>query len=130
MRFLTARPALFCLLCGLLAGPGVARAASPEVTLSGATVCAVYFRMVVGSMRYGRDLGPLADVEREKMDRAMAIAREKAKEEFGEDMAEEIFQSEWRAILAEMTDDINRNYDNVSKLRYRYDDRCEALVGS
>lgn len=94
--------------------------------------CAVYFRMVVGSMspRYGRDLGALLETERDKMNKLMALARVRAAAEYGEDMAEEMFQSEWRAILGEMTDQINRSYENISRLRTRYDARCEKMAAA
>lgn len=106
--------------------------AASIVGMSDYVTCAVYFRMVAGSMspRYGRDLGALADVEKEKMNRLIELGRKSAKAEFGTDMATEMFDSEWRAALADMTDQINRNYENVNKLKVRYDRRCEALVKS
>ncbi len=84
--------------------------------------CAVYFRMVVGGMR-SRGAGALASIEQEKMDRMIEMAKGKA-------AAEEDFNAAWRRILADMTDTINRNYQNVSRLKYRYDDRCEALLSA
>lgn len=105
---------------------------TPAPGMSEYVTCAVYFRMVVGSMspRYGRDLGALADIEKEKMTRAIELGRERAVAEFGSDLATEMFDSEWRAVLADMTDQINRNYENVSNLKVRYDRRCEALMKS
>lgn len=84
--------------------------------------CAVYFRMVVGGMR-SRGATALASVEQEKMDRMIELAKEGA-------AAEEQFDAAWRRILADMTDIINRNYSNVSRLKYRYDERCEALLSA
>jgi len=125
-----------CLLTVLLASctlvHAAGEAAAPEAAPSMAdyTTCAVYFRMVVGSMsrRSDRDLGPLAELEQEKLNRAMALARQQAVEEYGEDLAEEIFQEQWRAVLADMTTIINRNYQNIRRLSVRYDNWCEALM--
>lgn len=92
--------------------------------------CAVYFRMIVGSMsaRNGSDLGTLVEIEREKMNKAMALGRASANEEYGAAMADEMFDSQWRDVLADMTDQINRNYQNIHRLKYRYEDRCETIV--
>lgn len=84
--------------------------------------CAVYFRMVVGGMR-SRGASALASIEQEKMDRMIEMAKGKA-------AAGEDFNAAWRRILADMTDTINRNYQNVSRLKYRYDDRCETLLST
>lgn len=82
------------------------------------------------SSRHGRDLGALAETEQNKMNKLMALARERASAEYGEDMAEEMFQSEWRASLREMTDVINRNYENIRRLKVRYDTRCEKMAAA
>ena len=94
------------------------------------TSCAVYFRMRVGSMspQYGRDLGPLADIERDKMNTAMSYARAQAKLEYGADKAEEKFTEVWRQQQAEMMKTINYNYDNIGELTYRYKEGCEKLI--
>lgn len=94
------------------------------------TMCAVYFRMRVGSMSapYGRDLGPLADIERDKMNTAMAYARAQAKSMFGADKAEEKFTALWREKQAVMMKAINYNYDNIGELTSRYKSGCEKLI--
>jgi len=106
--------------------------AASAVGMSDYVTCAVYFRMVAGSMspRYGRNLGALADIEKEKMGKLIELGRKSAEVEFGTEMATDMFDSEWRAALADMTDQINRNYENVSKLKARYERRCEALIKS
>ena len=103
---------------------------APAPGMTDYVTCAVYYRMVVGSMspRHGRDLGPLADIARDKMSTAIELARSSAAGEFGKEHAEEKFQSAWRATLNDMTDQINRNYDNITLLRSRYGNRCEQLI--
>lgn len=136
-RYLARLAALSAVVTFLIGTPGDALAAGKEADEQATAypmyeyvTCAVYFRMIVGSMsgRQRSGLGPLVDVEKEKMNRAMALGRTKARAEYGEEMAAEMFDTEWRAILADMTDQINRNYDNVNRLKYRYDNRCEDLV--
>ena len=90
--------------------------------------CAVYFRMIAGSIQ--SHAGPdsvLADLAKGKMSTLADAARASAAKEFGTEHAEDKFDAAWRATLKDMTDQINRNYDNVTHLRYRYGDRCEAL---
>ncbi len=93
-------------------------------------ICAVYFRMNVGALRFARDLSPLADMEEEKMSRLMARARQDAVSEFGEQRAESEFQRLWKANFQDMTDTINRNYDNIGQLKMMYDRRCELMADS
>ncbi len=98
----------------------------PSPTMSDYTICAVYHRMMVGSFQSnGRDFQAMA--EREKMDSMIKKAKHLARDEYGDELAEELFLDEWRAILANMNDQINRNYVNVSRIKYRYKDRCTAL---
>ncbi|MCH7742951.1 MAG: hypothetical protein IIB71_09870 [Proteobacteria bacterium] len=121
-------PIAFSLL--LLAGTGamLGGAESPEATMSDYTLCAVYHRMMIGSIqRSGRDLQVIVQIEREKMDALIKKAKHLARKEFGDELAEELFLDEWRAILGSMTNQINRNYENVSRLKYRYKNRCRAL---
>ncbi|MCZ6502332.1 MAG: hypothetical protein O6945_07445 [Gammaproteobacteria bacterium] len=109
----------------LLAGTS-SLAESPSPTTSDYTVCAVYHRMMVGSFqRSGRDWQAMA--EREKMDSLIKKAKHLARDEYGDELAEELFLDEWRAVLARMNDQINRNYKNISRLKYRYKNRCTAL---
>ena len=98
----------------------------PSPTMSDYTLCAVYHRMMAGSFQSnGRDYQAMA--EREKMDSLIKKAKHLAREEFGDELAEESFLDEWRTVLANMNDQINRNYVNISRIKYRYKNRCTAL---
>lgn len=115
----------------LLAFNAMAEESAPATpNLEDYTTCAVYYRMMVGSMsaRYGRDLGPLAEIERDKMNTAMDYARAQAGKQYGKDKAEAEFKALWSKKLAEMTDAINRSYDNIGNLKYRYKDGCKKLI--
>lgn len=116
----------------LQASTGALAEATAEVlpaTMSDYTICAVYHRMIIGSIqRKGRNLQVIEDLEREKMDSLIKTAKQLARKEYGDELAEELFLDEWRAILADMTDQINRNYENVTRLKYRYRNRCSALL--
>ena len=127
-RFETIRLTIgFSLLLQASTG-ALAEAAPPSATMSDYTICAVYHRMIVGSIqRSGRDLQVLAEIEREKMESLIKKAKHLARKEFGDELGEELFLDEWRAILGSMTNQINRNYENVSRLKYRYKNRCRAL---
>jgi hypothetical protein len=109
----------------------VAESDLPEGSMDDYVTCAVYYRMIAGSMssRYGSGQDELATIPKENMALMMELARSSATEEFGEEFGEELFQDQWRAIFTEMTDQINRNYDNIAKLKYRYDKRCRRLGG-
>ena len=111
----------------LLLASTITCAESPPATMSDYTTCAVYHRMIAGGFqRRGRDMQVMADLEREKMDLMLRKARELARDESGEEAAEEMFLDEWGFVLAEMTAQI-RNYEHLSHLKYRYKDRCTAL---
>ena len=94
------------------------------------TVCAVYHRMLAASFRRSRNLPVMADMEQEKMEDLIRRARDAAVSEYGEEMAEEMFLDAWRESLAYMTDQINRNYENVRRLKSRYGNRCRKLATS
>jgi len=91
------------------------------------TTCAVYHRMMAGSFRLKGNLQLMADLESEKMDDFIKKAKLAAAVEFGQETAEEYFLEEWRDVLAYMTDQINRNYENASVLKIRYKKRCDRL---
>ena len=84
--------------------------------------------MTIGAMQRQGNLGALVDGEREKMNEFIALAKQAGIEEYGEELSKENFDDEWKAILTEMTDLINRNYDNVSKLRLIYRERCNHYL--
>ena len=88
------------------------------------TTCAVYHRMMAGAMRRKGNLGALVEVQIEKMNQFVELAKKSSRQEYGLELGEEIFNEEWAAIQAEMTDQINRNYENISRLRLRYQASC------
>jgi len=94
------------------------------------TTCAVYHRMMAGAFRQKGGLGLMAELESEKMDDLVKRAKLAALEAYEEDSAEEYFLEDWRDVLAYMTDQINRNYENVSVLKTRYKKRCDRLGAS
>jgi len=123
MRFVL----LAVILTYVPAGMSETRATSPS--MADATTCAVYYRMLTGSMSPPyKDLGPLADMEKDKMLTLIDVAKEAAEREFGKEHAKEKFEADWAAKVAAMTDEINRNYDNVQQLRYHYGAKCKAML--
>ncbi len=94
------------------------------------TTCAVYHRMFVGYFQRVKNLPTMAELEKEKMTLLMERAQEMAVADFGDEFGEEMFQEEWQAVLAEMTDRINRNYENVSRLKGFYQNRCRKVLDS
>ena len=96
-----------------------------EESMSGYTTCAVYHRMMAGAMRRNGNLSSLADLEVDKMGLFVRRAKRLSVEMYGEELGEEIFNEEWAAIQLDMTDMINRNYDNISRLRVRYKESCD-----
>ena len=97
-------------------------------TMADYTTCAVYQRMTIGAMRRQGNLDVLVNGEREKMNQFTELAKQAGIEEYGEELSEEIFNDEWQAILGEMTDQINHNYDNFSRLRLIYRERCNGYL--
>lgn len=96
-------------------------------TMDTYTTCAVYHRMVAGAFqRRGPDLQSLMNLETEKMESWTKKAKQLAHEQYG-DEAEKMFLEQWRLTQVNMTDQINRNYKNISRLKYRYGDRCSVL---
>ena len=91
------------------------------------TTCAVYHRMLASAFKRDRDLQIMAELEIEKMNSFINRAKTAGTEEYGQDLVEQLFQDEWNAVLADMTDQINRSYQNVSRLKVRYKSRCAAL---
>ena len=97
-----------------------------EESMTNYTICAVYHRMLAGAMRRKGNLGALVDVQIEKMNRFVELAKRSSQKEYGPELGEEIFNDEWAAIQVEMTDQINRNFDNISRLRLRYQVSCDV----
>ena len=90
------------------------------VKAADALTCAVYYRMQVGSLK-SRDLEVMTATPEAKMQQLMTVARR----QFDSD-----FNTAWAAKQAEMTDIINRNYENFTLLRAEHHGDCEALVAS
>lgn len=112
----------------LLSNVSLVFAETEPVSMGEYTTCAVYHRMMAGSFRMKGDLQIMADLESEKMDDLINMSKLAAAEEYGKATAEEYFLEEWRDVLAYMTDQINRNYENVSVLKARYKERCDHLA--
>jgi hypothetical protein len=110
----------------LLNGPSAI--AQPEpVSMDEYTTCAVYHRMMAGAFRLRGNVQLMVDLEVEKMDSLIKKAKLAGIQEYGEESADEYFLEEWRDVLAHMTDQINRNYENISTLKARYKKRCDRL---
>jgi hypothetical protein len=115
------------LLMMFMLSTSVVFAETEPVSMDDYTTCAVYHRMMAGSFRLKENLQLMADLETEKMEDLIKMAKLAAAEEYGEESAEEYFLEEWRDVLAYMTDQINRNYENASVLKARYKKRCDRL---
>lgn len=99
--------------------------------------CAVYHRMMAGSFRRVRQMPELADLEFEKMNEHIRLAKVAGKVEFGGTEAvdteidtevEAVFLESWKYNLNQMENKINRNYENVSRLTYIYKNKCRKLL--
>ena len=93
--------------------------------MSSYTTCGVYHRMMVGAMRSDSHLEALAEAHQKKMNYYITLANRAGREEYGDELGEELFNDEWAFVQAEMTNRINRNYVNISRLKYRYQERCK-----
>ncbi len=114
---------ILCLIILLVSFQAQAEPASMEDY----TTCAVYHRMLASAFKRDRDLQIMAELEIEKMNSFIASAKTAGTEEYGQDLVEQLFQDEWNAALSYLTDQINRSYQNVSRLKPRYKTRCAAL---
>ena len=85
--------------------------------------CAVYYRMVAGSFKRQGN-GILAAPALDQMN--LMITRTKT---LGEALGntEADYLNDWSDTLGVMTDQMNRNYDNIRQLKTRYQKRCKAL---
>ena len=101
------------------------RFAYAEESMASYTTCGVYHRMMVGAMRSDSHLEALAEAHQKKMNYYITLAKRAGREEYGDKLGEELFNDEWAFVQAEMTDRINRNYVNISRLKYRYQERCQ-----
>ena len=85
--------------------------------------CAVYYRMVAGSFKRQGN-GILATPALDRMN--LMITRTKT---LGEALGntEADYLNDWSDTLGVMTDQMNRNYDNIRQLKTRHQKRCKAL---
>ena len=95
----------------------------PAAQYSKHLTCAVYYRMVAGSFKRQGN-GILAAPALNRMN--LMITRTKA---LGAALGhtEADYLSDWSDTLGVMTDQMNRNYDNIRQLKTRYQNRCKAL---
>ena len=95
----------------------------PAAQYSKHLTCAVYYRMVAGSFKRQGN-GILAAPALDQMN--LMITRTKA---LGAALGhtEADYLSDWSDTLGVMTDQMNRNYDNIRQLKTRYQNRCKAL---
>jgi hypothetical protein len=114
---------ILCFLVLLLSFQARAESASMEDY----TTCAVYHRMLASAFKRNSDLQIMAELEIEKMNSFINRAKTAGTEEYGQDLVEQLFQDDWNAVLSDMTDQINRSYQNVRRLKPRYKTRCAAL---
>ena len=112
----------------LMAMPTPALSATEPPSMNDFATCAVYHRMLAGAHKRNAATQIMAGAEEEKMHGFIERAQAQATAEYGDDLAEEIWQDTWRATLHEMQELINYNYDNVTQLRYRYKNRCANLA--
>ena len=103
-------------------------AAAPAPTMDAYVTCAVYHRMMAGSFRRVRQMPEMANLETEKMDIFVKLAKAAGSEEFGEAEVEAAFLDSWKYDLNRMENKINRNYENVSRLTYIYKNRCSKYL--
>jgi hypothetical protein len=102
--------------------------AAPAPTMDSFVTCAVYHRMMAGSFRRVRQMPEMANLESEKMDDFIKLAKNAGKAEFDESEVEAAFLESWKYNLGEMENKINRNYKNVSSLTYIYKNNCKKLL--
>ena len=97
--------------------------APPAAQYNKHLTCAVYYRMVAGSFKRQGN-GILAAPALDQMN--LMITRTKA---LGAALGhtEADYLSDWSDTLGVMTDQMNRNYDNIRQLKTRYQNRCKAL---
>jgi hypothetical protein len=103
------------------------QAQAESASMEDYTTCAVYHRMLASAFKRDSDLQIMAELEIEKMNSFISSAMTVGTEEYGQDLVEQLFQDDWNAVLSDMTDQINRSYQNVSRLKPRYKTRCAAL---
>lgn len=92
--------------------------------------CGVLFRILAGGMLQKdrtstADFRAIADWYKERAFEEIAAAKRAATELYGDELAFELFDEEWQTVYGDMMNQIGNNYRNLSRLRYRYGDRCD-----
>ena len=130
------------LLFGLTSKPIYSDAVTNvDKSMEAYVTCAVYHRMMAGSFSRVRQMPELADLESEKMNEHIRLAKVAGWVESGgteavdteidteiETEVEAVFSESWKYNLNQMENKINRNYENVSRLTYIYKNRCRKLL--
>ena len=121
---------LFALTCPPIYGESVNNL---DKSMEAYVTCAVYHRMMAGSFTRVRQMPELAGLESEKMNEHIRLAKVAGRVEFGGTEAvdteiEAVFSESWKYNLNQMENKINRNYENVSRLKYIYKNRCRKLL--
>lgn len=117
---------LFC--AGALAADEEAPATR---SMSEHVTCGVLFRILTGGSQHqdrtsAVDMEPMTNWYKERAFEEIAAGKRAAVEEFGDEaFGTEMFDDEWAAVYADMMNQMGRNYRNLSRLRYRYGDRCD-----
>tara|TARA_Y100001934_G_scaffold192392_1_gene226923 strand:+ start:246 stop:632 length:387 start_codon:yes stop_codon:yes gene_type:complete len=116
------------LMCG--AAVATVEEKSEDRSMGEHVTCGVLFRILAGGMLQkdrtsGVDYSAMATWYKERAFEEIAAAKRAAADLYGDDLAGEIFDEEWQAVYGDMMNQIDRNYQKLSRLRYRYGDRCE-----
>jgi len=101
-----------------------------DISMDSYVTCAVYHRMMAGSFRRVRQMPEMADIELEKMNDFLELAKAAGKIEFGESGMEAAFLESWKFDLHRMENKINQNYENVSRLTYIYKNKCRRYLNA
>ena len=116
---------IICILVSALWSSTLAAAETDALTsqYNKHLTCAVYYRMVAGSFKRQGN-GILAAPALDRMN--LMITRAKRLAEAAGN-SETDYLSDWSDTLGVMTDQMNRNYDNIRQLKTRHQKRCKAL---
>ena len=97
-------------------------------TMAEYTLCAVYHRMIASQLSREQQLDDLADIEKEKMQDMITLAKAAANQEQGIEFGAEAFLDEWRYHIGQMEKRIDKNYANMYRLKYRYREHCQKVA--
>lgn len=105
------------------------KTASEALDMGDHITCGVLFGIMTGSLissdrHSDADLAALSTYYKERTVASVAAGKAAAVREYGEDLGPEIYADEWRAVYSDMMEEMGRNYARLSRLRYKYGDRC------